>query len=98
MADKLSYEDIESIVGDCALAILELNKLNTACNRIIMWVLLEIKTKAEHKLCGLRRFEYSFKLKPIEVEALICVRNELVLNNMLHSIAITRLLKLNKKK
>ena len=96
MSNKLDYFDLEEIAEECGLAIQKLNQKPTHANKCIMLVLLDLKTKTDRKMCGLKKVGYSFKIKPMEVQALLYVRNEFKLVDMLQSHGITNLLFLNK--
>ena len=97
MKNKLSKQDIESIIHECATAIMQVARIHNTnhSHKAIMLVILGLKTRAEKKICGLTKPGYSFKITMIEFESLLFVRNDLGLN-MLHAPSVTRLLELNK--
>lgn len=93
---KLSYSDIEQIIAECEAGIYYLNFEKSHKNKVMMLVLLDLKTKAERKICGLKKHNgYTFKLQPVHKEVLLYLRNECYNKKMLYSVSITKLLEIN---
>lgn len=96
MSEKLTIDSLQEICNECFYAIVILERKKTHHNGLVMLILLDLKTKIEKKMCGLIKDSYKLKLTAIEKKTLLYIRNELVLNEMLHSHAVDVLLQLNK--